>query len=541
MSLPPLRAPREHGSLFAEPALDQVWPLLRQNHALLSSAPIALLGRPLPHLRQLARAEAISAARAYLAEAGEPLPAAEEKDLWLIAGHQPELFHPGVWVKNFALHGLARRHGAFSLNLVVDNDTAKATTLRLPAGDHVIRLPFDHWHAAAPYEERPVLDEGLFASLPQRAREITGHWPFTPLLPDFWAEVLRRERRTPLLGERLVAARRTFERRWGCHQLELPLSRLCRSEAFAWFAGHLLAELPRLHDVYNGAVQDYRRRHGLRSQNHPVPDLAREGDWYEAPLWAWRPGQARRGRLFARLTARTLQLRSGDDVWPTLLAPAEPEAFVSAWRSLEAQGCKVRTRALTTTLFARLCLGDMFVHGIGGGKYDELTDALLQRFFGLSAAPAYMVLSATLLLPLHGYPASAEACRRLAQSARDTWYNPQRHFPDGHAPGAADLLRQKQAWIEHVGRTHEERRERFRAIRRLNEQLRAFLDGTEEKLRLSALECRARLQVNEVQGRRDYAFCLYPEEMLRPFYESLMTSCSAPGSRLSLESANLST
>ena len=44
-------------------------------------------------------------------------------DSLLLAGHQPELFHPGVWVKNFALNGLARRHGATPLNLVVDNDT----------------------------------------------------------------------------------------------------------------------------------------------------------------------------------------------------------------------------------------------------------------------------------------------------------------------------------------------------------------------------------------------------------------------------------
>jgi len=28
----------------------------------------------------------------------------------------------------------------------------------------------------------------------------------------------------------------------------------------------------------------------------------------------------------------------------------------------------VRSRALTTTLFARVCLGDLFMHGLGGGN-----------------------------------------------------------------------------------------------------------------------------------------------------------------------------
>ena len=61
----------------------------------------------------------------------------------------------------------------------------------------------------------------------------------------------------------------------------------------------------------------------------------------------------------------------------------------SSWKrggSLAGAGCKVRSRALTTTLFARLLLADLFLHGIGGGKYDELTDELMRRFFGCRAA-----------------------------------------------------------------------------------------------------------------------------------------------------------
>ena len=46
-----------------------------------------------------------------------------------LAGHQPELFHPGVWFKNFALGTLARRHGAAAVNLVIDSDTVKSTSL----------------------------------------------------------------------------------------------------------------------------------------------------------------------------------------------------------------------------------------------------------------------------------------------------------------------------------------------------------------------------------------------------------------------------
>ena len=191
------------------------------------------------------------------------------------------------------------------------------------------------------------------------------------------------------------------ERRWGCHNLELPVSVLCRTEPFAWFAGRLLAELPRFHAVYNDSVHDYRRRHGIRSRNHPVPDLAEEDGWLEAPFWGWRAGAPRRGRLFARAHSDRIELRVGDEIWPA------PDHDPAAWAERERQGLKVRSRALTNTLYARLFLADLFIHGIGGGKYDELTDELIRRFYGCEP-PGFLVLSATRLLPL---PARARQSR----------------------------------------------------------------------------------------------------------------------------------
>ncbi len=218
--------------------------------------------------------------------------------------------------------------------------------LHVPAQTHRAAIPYDHWQGESPYEERPVLDEGLFASLPERAARYQRDWPFAPLLPAFWHEVLRQRAHTPLLGERLAAARRSLERRWGCVQAEVPLSRLCQGEAFAWFACHLLLHARRLREVYNGAVHEYRRRYGLRSVYHPVPDLAEEDDWCEVPLWAWQIGQRRRARLFVRQVGGALQLRAGDALLPALTVQDDPQRLVARWLELELRGYKVRTRAL---------------------------------------------------------------------------------------------------------------------------------------------------------------------------------------------------
>ena len=79
-------------------------------------------------------------------------------------------------------------------------------------------------------------------------------------------------------------------------------------------------------------------------------------------------------------------------------------------RNCRTAGVKIRSRALITTLWARLVLGDLFLHGIGGAKYDQVTDLLIERFFGLPA-PGIMVMSATLHLPIARPAAAAGSAR----------------------------------------------------------------------------------------------------------------------------------
>jgi hypothetical protein len=515
-----LRAPRQDGGVVAEPPLARAADLVEANHRRLAGAAVDLLGRPLPDVARAARQALLAEARAYLRGAGEPVPE-HGGDRVVMAGHQPELFHPGVWVKNFALAGLARRHGVTPVNLVIDYDTIKTTALRVPApatdGEpwpHRALVPFDHWNDEVPYEEGAVRDEALFASFADRVEACLRGWGFVPLLTEFWPEARRQAGRTRLLGERLAAARRALERRWGCHTLEVPVRRLCATEPFAWFVAHLLTDLPRFHGTYNACVHAYRRRYDIRSRNHPVPDLAAEGDWLEVPLWAWRTGQRRRGRLMARAAAGRVELRAGGEAWPVL----PRDGLAAAWRELEGRGYKVRPRALTNTLFARLFLADLFVHGIGGGKYDELTDALLRRFFGLEP-PAYLVLSGTRLLPLPAYSVTADDCRALARRLRDLAYNPQRHLEDGEQsdPAVRELVAEKGAWIARQPEARPQRRERFRRLRALNELLRPWVAGRADRLERELARCEHEVRANAVLRRRDYAFCLYPESVLRPF------------------------
>jgi hypothetical protein len=261
-------------------------------------------------------------------------------------------------------------------------------------------------------------------------------------------------------------------------------------------------------------VRDYRRRHRIRSRNHPVPDLQREGDWLEAPFWAWRAGGRRRGRLFVRPIEGGWELRAGEERWPDL-----PRWTAAAcWRRLEGDGFKIRTRALTTTLFARLLLADLFIHGIGGGKYDELNDAILARHFGVEP-PGYLVLTGTMHLPLPGYPVTAEDLRREHREVRDLYWNPQRHLPaeSDSRPEVESALAERARLVTAAPQEPAARLARYRRFRELSDTLRPLVEG--ELSRANCCEGRAAAAVaaNAILRRRDYAFCLFPEEPLRAF------------------------
>ncbi len=502
------RAPSRDGGIVADPPLHEAGVFLADNRRRLPEKG-ELLGRPWSELRRHARRAAVAAAQAYLGDTS-----AIAADSLIVAGHQPELFHPGVWVKNFALCGLARALGVTSLNLVVDNDTVKSTALLLPDPPHVRRAPFDRWTGETPYEERTIVDRTFFEGFAERIEGWLRDRRYEPLLPAFWDEVRRQSERTANLGECFAAARRSFERAWGCRNLEVPLSAICDTEPFAWFTCHLLTHLPHFHSLYNTIVADYRRRHGIRDDRHPVPDLAVEGDWLEAPFWIWGTGAARRGRMFARRSGARLELRGGNEV---VGLSDDPQVWAIEWHHLARRGIKIRSRALTTTLYARMFLADLFIHGIGGGKYDELTDELIRRFYDLEP-PTYLVMSATLWLPLPRFDVSMDECRRLSRELRDVHYNPQRH-PRGieESPSFSEAAARKREWIARQPTTSAERRERFHMLRSLTEQLRLPLQPLEDQLRQQWLLCQKQVRDNAVLQRRDYSFCLYPENVLRPF------------------------
>lgn len=528
-----LRAPREDRSGLIDPPLSRVAGLVEANVGARRAYRYDLQGRCLSEVAQESRRQLLIDARRWTSQYRDvDLAPGDPSARIFLAGHQPELLHPGVWFKNFALGTIAQEHGAVGVNLLIDSDTQKTANVRVPGGSaaepHVAEIPMDQAGPVIPYEERPILDRETFAKFGHRAADEIAGLVADPLIRDFWPMVVKRADETDKVGACLAQARHQLEGRWGLRTLEIPQSWVCRAEPHGWFVAHLLAQLPRLQRVYNDVVDEYRRVNRIRSKAHPVPNLTSADGWLEAPFWIWTADDPRRRRLFARHGRDGIALsdRHACEVVLPLTPDGDAGRAVARLAELAAEGVHIRCRALVTTLWARLALGDLFLHGIGGAKYDHVTDALVRRFFGL-APPRFLVLSATLHLPVARQRVGTEALRATDRDLRRLTYHPECYIngagevPSRRDGNADELIAAKNRWIR-AASTPDNARTRYEQIRQINHSLATYVAPMRERLLEERHRAARRVRAEAVLTGREYAFCLFPEKTLREFLFTLL-------------------
>ncbi|MCC6492244.1 MAG: hypothetical protein IT424_04410 [Pirellulales bacterium] len=530
------RAPAESGQKLVAPPWRDLGVLLRENAASRAQADGAVLGQSIASFAAAARKEIIAAAATYVqryaASGGFAAdgPRAAEHAPIIVTGHQPDLFHPGVWLKNFAAANLARRYGGLALNLIIDGDACHSTAIRVPAGSpehpQFGVVHFDRLAANVPWEERGVADQGAWESFADRVRATTKSLLPARMLDSWWPRVVERSHAAGRAGLAIAQARHQLELSWGQQSLELPQSLVCATESFRRFACHVLLDLRRFITSYNDSLAAYRKAHRIRNHAQPVPNLAVAGEWLEAPFWLWSADSPQRRPAFVRFDPAGLIVsdRAALERRLPLASSSDAESAVQELERWEREGCKLRSRALMTTMFSRLALADLFIHGIGGAKYDEATDGICERFFG-AAPPAFATISGTLHLPIARPGDRVSAARRLRERLRELKFHPEKFLAVASgAPGSAsvrtsrveDLVAEKWRWVR--AETGGARgAQRHRGIARANAALRGYVQSEFDQTLAELDRAGEQLRAAHVLNSREYAFCLFPLDILEHF------------------------
>ena len=509
-----LRAPMQHGQAMHDPPRDVTATVWERNKKTVDGFDFLVAGRSAHTLQKAAQAELLTLATNYTSQYRDT-PDIAGSDGVILSGHQPKLFHPGVWYKNFVLSDFHNRLNAVGINLVVDNDICGLPQIVVPSSPTngsadarpvVAALKYDLNYPNVPFENRTIQDSELFDSFASRVNKSLGDQISNPLVSTLWGYATRfRGIFEDRLGAVVAAARHRMEQDFGLQTLEIPLSQVCNTESFCCFVIEILNRVSEFHEIYNRTLSDYRDLHGIRSRSHPVPELESDGRWFETPFWIWSIDRPTRKRLFVRLSGNELILSDGDDLHVSINSEDPVEQLYQQLQSKLA----IRTRSLTTTMYSRLILSQMFIHGIGGAKYDQLTDEIARQFFGV-APPEFLAITATMRLPIEKPNANQADVCKAKFLLREMKFHPEQHLDLAIAENE-QLASEKRRWIDED--LPENRRERHAAISQLNQTMTAKLSDRCEKLQREIDELEQLSEINRALSSREFCFAVFPQSL----------------------------
>lgn len=537
-----LKVPRENNTFLCTPHAGNAQGLLRQNQSQKDSQPQADWIRP---LQTLARTQALQAARDYTSTYAPQsiLNSGTEPLNLVVGGHQPELFHPGVWFKNVLLSKIAQSTSSCGLHVIIDHDLARSDTIRVPAQSTATMDSFEH---GIGYEKGELHQTAI--SLPIRS-DFGNRLPWHLTLTDGtdlsrWRKAIDQiasglascgafgsiaQDRFPLLSECLSKCknfsdvfsqfRHRIEIEHGVSNLEVPIGSICDASAFGRFVYHCVVDADSLWSIYNRCRSEYRHRHSIRNQAQPVPELLQEDGMLELPFWIYKRDVASftdRKRLWlfvdSSQSSDEYQLVDHPDpaqrtIWLSL--PRDPKQVEWAWSRWVDEGVCIRPRALMTTLFLRCFVADLFVHGIGGGAYDELTDAIILAWLGMEP-PEYITCSASLHLGLSASgDAQVESMQRAHRELQLMRSVPER-FLDTTQSDQKQLFDEHAQLLTHIPERGKKRAWHAEVIRAKAQMESAIAE--QKRIAIAELQSLYRTQHrNKIRDSREFSFCLFRE------------------------------
>lgn len=295
----------------------------------------------------------------------------------VMAGHQPIVFHPGLMCKAESLTKLARDTGAFGVHVVIDTDAGKLCEVSWPrvSDDELIirRAPIAREVGVV---NATAAEETLYA-----AQRVATRAEIRDIFAEMRADLLsmghvkeaERAREIGIIYERLEGspiasansiARCSIELRG---YREVQLSSLLRDTSLRDVLPLLASDAERLHKTYNACLEEYRREHAIKNAANPFPNLRVSAGSHELPLWLIKDNQRH----------------------PLWSGARETQSL--------GEGSYIATRGSLTTMVLRAYCCDLFVHGLGGGKYDHFVNMFTARYLGVELPP-FVVASRTRVL-----------------------------------------------------------------------------------------------------------------------------------------------
>ena len=541
MKIETFTIPKQNKEIFIKPAYEDIPGLISLNKERFKSYDFDINSIPFSGFREQVRSETLKKAGEYTEKiwslcsnlnisSTEKLSCindsyAPDKDI-TETGHSPILAHPGVLIKHGLINSIAKKVNGIGVNMVVDNDACHDNYLSIPdingMDSSVERIEFLSSLYNLAFEEIKYTDSTQLMSFKESVLKALHNPDMKRTFEDFINIVINLSGQTQQFSDLFTYARHAFLLRFGICNLEVPVSLISETEPFLNFFLHITANARSFVDIYNAKLREYRRLKKISSKANPLPDLMEKGYVVELPFWIWREGKSRKNLFASVANNRHISIICENRIVThfDFGENCNSSGNLERLKDLINTGIKFRPKAIVNTMYSRMFFSDLFIHGIGGAKYDLVTDEIIREFFGVEP-PAYATVSATLHLPYKPFNVSNDDVIALKHVIKDMDYNPDR-YASGEImedAGMESMVSEKKELIAREAHNSEERHRSFDRLRELNalmkEKIRPLIKEKEKEQE----DLEKRLRYNSIVTNREYPFCIYPELMLRELFK----------------------
>ena len=541
MKIKSFTIPKKNREIFIVPAFEDIPGLIDLNKKRFQSYDFNINGTPFSQFREQVRSATLKEAGKYSEKiwalcsnmniagtenlSGVKNSFTPERNI-ILTGHSPALAHPGAVIKHSLVNSIAKKSNGIGINMVVDNDASNDNCLNIPdindLDSSAEKMEYHPGLRNLAFEEIRYADSTQLSTLKERVLKSVHDPDMKKTFEDFINIAVTLSGETLQFSDLFTFARHAFLTRFGINNLEVPVSHISETDPFLNFFLHITANLKCFVDVYNAKLREYRKLKKISSKANPLPDLMEKGFVVEMPFWMWKRDEPRKNLFASVANESRVSIICENKVVEHFDFGGRNGSTKNLERlkTLISNGIKIRPKAIANTMYSRLFFSDLFVHGIGGAKYDLITDEIIREFFG-AEPPEYATISATLHLPYKPFDVSGEDITKLKHVIKDMGYNPDR-YASGEImedAGMISLINEKNDLIAKMSHDTKEKHLAFGRIKQLNGLMKEKISPLIKEKEKEMDDLEKKIKYNSIVTNRNYPFCLYPELMLRKLFK----------------------
>lgn len=355
----------------------------------------------------------------------------------VMTGHQPVIFHPGLAFKYQIAERVAAENQAIGIAVSIDTDRGDCGQFTFPkraASDQATDFPMSREvqtvaksHNLYTHGRLQTASE-IETTASQVIQNLEG-LP-SPVSTKLAADVFANYERLAAIKCSSAEANTILRSQHGIggRLLEIPLSAIASFPEALTLTADILKQSERFAQVYNSSLKLFREEHGIRNAANPFPDLKISDGLCELPFWVIDHENRVRHVLEVQQDGDVTRLIANGETIDSFTGSISSDAL----EPMLLQNIQLVPRGAMITAFLRLLFSDLFVHGVGGARYDQFTDEFIRTWWNCEP-PAFTLATAS-RFAFPQQKQNIERIQTLKVNMRDMQFNPHRHFDQNVFP-----------------------------------------------------------------------------------------------------------